>query len=134
MSRSDKKRLKIYQLKGNELNEYLDNIVKAYEEACAKHPGFAPIVLNPAADLPWIQKNLMMARARLKDELSADHVVNCEWMESLEAWKLAKEAKTPEEAKKHADDFIAEANQCIATMIRYIQLARADIAAHIIEM
>lgn len=121
-------------LTGNEMLKLLLNVGDEYLAANRKHPNFAPIVLNPAADLPWIRENLKRARELLKEELSADHIVNCEWMESLEEWKLGCEAKTPADLKLHEDAFTTETAQVISVMIRYYQLAMRDFAKRLQEL
>lgn len=115
-------------LTGKEMLKLLLNVGDEYLAANQKHPNFAPIVLNPDADLPWIRENLNKARKLLKEELSADHICNCEWMESLEAWKLGCEAKTLTDLQLHEDAFATETAQVIAVMIRYYQLAMRDFA------
>lgn len=110
--------------------EVVQKIKKAYVHAVEKHPKYAPKVINEGADIGWVRVNLNRARERLKEELSADHVVNCEWLESLEAWRMAMDAETIEEATKNQANFEEEAYQCIATMLRYIELGHKTIEKH----
>lgn len=114
----------------SELLEFLDGVIEQYNLAAKKHPEYAPIVINPGASLDWIRQNLEDARAYLRHELSADHVTNCEWMESLEAWKMAMEAKTENELVELRKNFDTETKQVIATMIRYWQLGMKTISTH----
>lgn len=109
---------------------FFDGVVEQYDKAIVKHPSFATVVINPEASLEWIQENLTRARTLLKKEQSADHVVNCEWVESLEAWKLAVEASTIKELDDSRKNFDVEVKQAIATMIRYWQLGMKTIARH----
>lgn len=130
----NKKEEELAPLSSNEMMEFLDGVIEQYKSAVEKHPAYAPIVINPAASLDWVRENLTNARAYLKHELSADHVNNCEWMESLEAWKMAMESKNLKELKENQKNFDIETKQVIATMIRYWQLGMKTIIKHKLEL
>lgn len=121
---------KLSPLSPSAMMGFFDGVVEQYDKAIVKHPSFATVIINEAASLEWIRENLMKARALLKKEQSADHVTNCEWVESLEAWKMAVEASTLKELDDCRKNFDVEVKQTIATMIRYWQLGMKTIARH----
>lgn len=119
----------LYAMSSCEIEDFFAGVYGEYIAAVKKHPEYGRTVLHEDASLPWVQKNLRNARDLIVDDPTADRIVNCEWLESLEEYKKALQGKSKDEVDEHLDKYRVEVYQTIATMIRCYQLAEREIKA-----
>lgn len=125
----DNEKKPLWKLSRAKLVDFFDSVIGEYVKMCREDPFFAKVVLSPKASLEWIQENIELAEAYVKndgEEKSADHLNNLAWLQTLEAWKMGTTAKNLIELEDFRFDFSVKVQRMIVTILRYLQLAIND--------